>query len=389
MKSVNDKSFPLNSRLVVEGKKPAVEGCKSAVGRTVLAIRQFALNFMLTMERNQQKWYRSELFFQVILHLAAFLFYAYDRNTSDIPSYTYAFFLTYALAAFFINYYLLGSYFYQKRYRHFIIGVLLTIGLVIVAEELILEPIYFPDTRARSFPGLMMTLIPIIPVFTILVGFKFGWDALAKQNEVENLRMMAKESELGFLKSQINPHFLFNNLNNLYAYAIENSPKTPEIILELSGVLRYMLYDCQVKYVPLNTELKQLENFIRLSSMQIEDRGTVNYKLDEVGGTYQIAPLILVVFIENAFKHSTASQTADIHIEVKTHLDQAGMLHFVCTNTYRTQSNTTSLSKGIGLENVRKRLELLYPDQHQLDISQDEPTYEVALRLQLHQNGAL
>ena len=342
---------------------------------------------MPMIESKQQQWNRSELFFQLILHLAAFLFYAYDRNKSEIPAYTYAFFFTYAVAGFFINYYLLGRYLYQKRYRYFTIGVLLTIGLVIIAEELILEPIYFPDTRARSFPGLIMTLIPIIPVITILVGFKFGWDALAKQNEVENLKLAAKESELGFLKSQINPHFLFNNLNNLYAYAIENSPKTPEIILELSSVLRYMLYDCQDKYVPLSKELQHLENFVKLSSMQIEDRGTVDYTIAEINGSYQIAPLILVVFIENAFKHSTASQSSDIDIKIKVHLEAGGTLNFSCRNSYRAQSNTTSLSNGIGLENVRKRLDLLYPNQHQLDIIQNDTNYQVNLQLQLHQNG--
>lgn len=340
------------------------------------------------IESSNPKRLRSELFFQLVLHLAAFLFYAYDRNTSEIPAYTYAFFFTYAVAAFFINYYLLGKYLYSKKYRQFAVGVLLTVAAIILAEELILEPIYFPDTRAQSFPGLVRTLIPIIPVITILVGFKFGWDALAKQNEVENLRLAAKESELGFLKSQINPHFLFNNLNNLYAYAIENSPKTPEIILELSAVLRYMLYDCQGKYVPLRKELQHLENFVKLSSMQIEDRGSVAYDMPEIEGSYQIAPLILVVFIENAFKHSTASQSGEIHIQLGVAVDSAGVLKFNCRNTYRTQSNTTSLSKGIGLENVRKRLELLYPNQHQLEIKQDDNSYEVNLQLQLHQNGA-
>ncbi len=340
------------------------------------------------MGENKQNRSRNELFFQLILHLAAFLFYAYDRNTSEIPSYTYAFFFTYAVAAFFINYYLLNRYLYQKKYRQFAIGVILTIGVIIIAEELVLEPIYFPDTRARSFPGLVMTLIPIIPVITILVGFKFGWDALAKQSEVENLRLAAKESELGFLKSQINPHFLFNNLNNLYAYAIEQSPKTPEIILELSSVLRYMLYDCQSKYVSLSKELKHIENFVNLSSMQIEDRGTVQQKIMEVDGSYQIAPLILVVFIENAFKHSTASQSKDIDIQLSIQVDDSGQLQFHCQNSYREQSNTTSLSKGIGLENVRKRLELLYPEQHTLSITQDNDTYQVNLQLQLHQNGA-
>ena len=336
---------------------------------------------------SKQTLNRNELIFQLVLHLVVFLFYAFSRDTSGIPEYKYAFFAQYAIVALFINYYLLPNFLYPKRYNYFIISMCLLIGFVIVIEELVLEPIYFPDTRAKSYPGLFITLIHVLPLIIILVGFKFGWDALAKQHEVENLKLIAKESELGFLKSQINPHFLFNNLNNLYAYAIENSPKTPEIILELSSVLRYMLYDCQGKYVSLNMELKHLENFIKLSSMQIEDRGTVEYEFGNIAGGYQIAPLILVVFVENAFKHSTASQANDIKIEIETRMEDDSTLFFRCSNSYQRQSNTTSLAKGIGMENVRKRLELLYPDNHQLDIRQTDSCYEVFLRMQLHQSA--
>ena len=94
----------------------------------------------------------------------------------------------------------------------------------------------------------------------LLVGFKFAWDAQNKQTELEQLRNVVTESQLQFLKSQINPHFLFNSLNNLYSYALENSPKTPEIILELSSLLRYMLYECQEEQVPLSKEVKYLED---------------------------------------------------------------------------------------------------------------------------------
>lgn len=110
---------------------------------------------------------------------------------------------------------------------------------------------------------------------------------------------MVAESRMQFLKSQINPHFLFNNLNNLYAYALENSPKTPKIILELSALLRYMLYDCQADYVPLAKEIKCLNDFINLQELQIENRGTIEFNISGKAENQLVAPLILIVFIEN------------------------------------------------------------------------------------------
>lgn len=128
---------------------------------------------------------------------------------------------------------------------------------------------------------------------------------------------MVKDSELQFLKSQINPHFLFNNLNNLYSHAIENSPKTPSIIIELSSVLRYMLYDCKENYVSLEKEISHLKNFTELYKLQIEHRGNIQFKTDTFENSkFKIAPLILMVFIENAFKHSTSNQSDNIHITI-------------------------------------------------------------------------
>jgi len=192
------------------------------------------------------------------------------------------------------------------------------------------------------------------------------------------------ESEMQFLKSQINPHFLFNNLNNLYSYAIEQSPKTPEIILELSGLLRYMLYECKEDFVPLTKEVEKLENFINLSEMQIEERGQVNFSTQNIQSNYQIAPLILIVFIENAFKHSTASQADNIEIDVNLELLETGELEFVCKNSFLLQSNTDSLSNGIGLENVKKRLELIYPNAYQINIQNNNNIYKVSLKIDLN-----
>ncbi len=325
-----------------------------------------------------------EIFFQIVLHSLVFIFYSFDKNNPQIANYHAAFFLSYALAAFIINYWLLPQFYYRKQYVLFFALFLLIIAAVILVEELVLEPIYFPGSkRAETFPGVFFSLVEILPVITILVGFKFAWDAIGKHREVDELRAAVQESELQFLKSQINPHFLFNNLNNLYSYAIENSPKTPAIILELSSVLRYMLYECKERFVPLAKEIEQLENFTRLSELQIEERGKVNFQAHHIPSGYQIAPLILIVFIENAFKHSQASQSENIVIDIEIAVSDEGRLDFYCKNSYQSTTNTNKLSQGIGLENVRKRLQLIYPQAHQLDIRESEDQYEVHLFLQL------
>ena len=326
-----------------------------------------------------------ELIFQFVLHLLLFSFYSFDEDNPRFEYVHIIFFLNNALPAFVINYVLLGKYFYKKKYLEFFFFTSLLVAYVIMSEEWGLEQIFYPDSRGLKFPGVFFSLWEVLPVIVILVGFKFAWDAIEKQQEVDSLKEAIKESELQFLSSQINPHFLFNNLNNLYSYAIEASPRTPEIILSLSSVLRYMLYECRSNFVPLRKEMEHLKNFTQLNQLQIEERGEVNFHCSEVPANFMIAPLILIVFIENAFKHSQSSQAGDIQIDVKINISPDGKLEFFCSNNFLPISNTENLAKGIGLENVRKRLELLYPNEYELVIQEDKSTYDVFLALNLHQ----
>lgn len=324
-----------------------------------------------------------EVIFQILLHGVLFLFFSFDRNQPEIHEYKIVAFLNYALGALVINYILLPRYFYKKNYLYFFGFVIIVVAGIIALEELVLERIYFPDTRGKHFPGVFYSLLDVMPVIAILAGFKFAWDASLKQREVEELRSSVKESELQFLKSQINPHFLFNNLNNLYSYAIEQSPKTPTIILELSSVLRYMLYDCKEDFVGLGKEIEHLKNFTQLNELQIEERGKVTFNADDIPSGYLIAPLILSVFVENAFKHSTASQSEAIIIDIRIKLDANGQLDFECKNSFRPVTNIDKLSNGIGLRNVKKRLQLLYPDAHTLRIKDSNNLYSVYLKMNL------
>lgn len=324
-----------------------------------------------------------EFLFYGIFSVVIFLFYSFDKNNPLIETHEIAFFLNYTIAALIISYLLFPKYVYRKKYGLFVITLFILIASVILIEEFIIERIFFPDTRGKYFPNIIYTLIDVIPPIIIIAGFKLAWDATTKQRQLDELKVMVHESELQFLKSQINPHFLFNNLNNLYAHAVEQSPKTPEIILALSSILRYMLYECKVEYVSLNKEIEQIQNFIQLGELQIEGRGTVQLTNNINATGFQIAPLILMVFLENAFKHSSSSVVDNILIQIELHLDENGTLEFNCKNTYQEQTNTESLSNGIGLVNVKKRLNLIYPNAYRLNVTDTDNQYSVRLSIQL------
>jgi hypothetical protein len=331
----------------------------------------------------QHKINSKELIYQTVLHVVLMFFYVLDKHESTVEVARIYIFLQYSIGALIINYVLLPRFFYRKKYLVFAIYVLIIIAVLIAVEELIIEAIFYPDTRGKYFPGIFQSLIDVLPVLIILTGFKFAFDATKKQHELDEMATAVKESELQFLKTQINPHFLFNNLNNLYSYAIENSPKTPSIILELSSVLRYMLYDCKEDFVPLDKEIEHLKSFTALNELQIENRGVVEFKSDTTTLNYKIAPLILMVFIENAFKHSTASLSDAINIFISIKINEPGKLQFSCKNNFTLTANNQSLSKGIGLKNVKKRLEILYPNKHELIIKDNDTIFDVNLILDL------
>ncbi len=322
-----------------------------------------------------------EVLFQVIIHIIVFIFYSFNRRQTSIQEYQVVFFTSYMVAAAFINYFLLPCFLYQKKYLRFAVYVILTIALVMATEELLLEQIFFPDTRGSNFPGIFFTLVGSLPPIVILTGIKFAWDAILKQHEVEELESAVKESELQFLKSQINPHFLFNNLNNIYSYALESSKKTPQLILELSSFLRYTLYECQKETIIISREVEQLSNYIELNKLQIEERSCVNFNHNLSYPQQRIAPLLFLVFIENAFKHSSLSQTNNIEIDIDLTNTEEGRIIFTCENNFLQQDTSSTVQTGIGLQNVRKRLELLYPNNYELKVKKDDDRYIVQLKI--------
>lgn len=195
-------------------------------------------------------------------------------------------------------------------------------------------------------------------------------------------RKAALSAELSFLKAQVHPHFLFNTLNNLYALTLKQSAKAPQVVMGLSEILRYMLYECDKNTIPLKKEIEILESYIALEQIRYEDRLDLNFNIQGVVQNQQIAPLLMITFLENAFKHGTSEQVGEVWIKIDCIIKDQ-QLKFTVANSKANSEVAKKPSGKLGLNNLKKRLEILYPDAHVLVTDEDENMYLASLELQL------
>jgi hypothetical protein len=196
-----------------------------------------------------------------------------------------------------------------------------------------------------------------------------------------DIELKLKDAELKLLKAQIHPHFLFNTLNNLYGLALEKSDMAPDLVLRLSGLLDYMLYQCNQSKVSLLDEINQLYNYIEIEQLRYGERLRLEINQSGDAGNLQIAPMLLLPFIENAFKHGVSKLISHPFILVNI-IIQASQLVLNIENSFdRSFEKEQEYSKGIGLNNVKKRLEMLYPEKYSLLISSDEMTFKITLKI--------
>lgn len=214
-----------------------------------------------------------------------------------------------------------------------------------------------------------------------MIGFAYLIRALKVESQMKTMKEQQLVSELNYLKAQIQPHFFFNTLNNIYALAIKQSPDTAPMIVQLSEMMRYILYQSPEKNVPLQQEVAFLHNYVEIERIRHHQHVSINFDVQGITSDARIEPLLLLPFIENAFKHGTheALQKGEVSI----------VLYFVENELTLQVVNSKSPvelkdnSAGIGLQNVKKRLELLYQNRYDLQITEDEQRYEVNLNLKL------
>ncbi|HMW39825.1 MAG: histidine kinase [Saprospiraceae bacterium] len=286
-----------------------------------------------------------------------------------------------------LNLYLYFPKFLQSN--SFILFISALIGTCLIASPLKLWINQFlcqsessPCAEWITDPKFHFISLLIVGSVSSLIRIPFDW--LRVQNEKKTLQTRTIESELQFLKNQINPHFLFNTLNNLYALTLKKSEYAPDMVLKLSDMLRYMLYECNETVVPLSKEIQYIRNYLDLEKLRLSREANIQLNIEGDSEGIKVAPLLFIPFIENSFKHGLRNHQGAAFINI--YFGISNELNFQIINSKSMDMPGFGRSKpsgGIGLTNVRKRLELIYPDMHRLNISDEPDQFIINLTLKI------
>jgi len=278
---------------------------------------------------------------------------------------------------------------YLSRNRYFVYGILLAMTILATAGFNLL---FFDKWVSYLLPGYyfisyyeFFDIVKFVVVFvgiTTLLKLSKGWFELSEaKHRLNQLQKEKVETELKALKGQINPHFLFNSLNSIYSLALSHSDKTPEIVLKLSDIMRYIIYEASVDRVALTKEIKYLEDYIELQKLRTDNRATVTFEMTGTPENIRIAPLLFFPLIENSFKHGIKGVTSQSFVHINLQMTEDHVTLTVENNKGVTDDVEKKEYKGIGLANVKKRLEMIYPVNHQLRITDGEETFKVELTI--------
>jgi two-component system LytT family sensor kinase len=289
-------------------------------------------------------------------------------------------------------YHLIPNYLLKKKYRLFVLYIVyLLIVLLFVIEGTVLIGFTFyfnldyqiMPNLTKSFPVMVVCVMLIVSLISGIKLIQHNYKSIVKNEDLKNkilqTQLQLKKQELSMLKMQIHPHFLFNSLNTIYGFALKKRDEAPEMILKLSNLLDYILYQIEKPTVFLENEINHLEDYISLEKLRFHDTLEVNLiKGDDISEMY-IAPMLLIPFVENSFKHGAIIDGClAIMIAVKRNSE---MLFFEVENSVLEKTND---STGIGLENIKKRLEMLYPNAYTLEINRTDKLFKVQLAININ-----
>src|SRR6476620_8407215 len=284
---------------------------------------------------------------------------------------------------------LMPKFFQTKKYGRFLLMILLLLlfytgvkdlhdaylNARIVFSE---TPDFFKYTYYSKYSYYNFSIAVFYVGFTMALELSKDW--FIQREHLQKIKIENLNTEINYLKAQINPHFLFNSLNTLYVQIDQTNREARRTLEKISEMLRYQLYECNNETISMEKELEYIGNYIEIQKLRRENNCEINYFYDEKIKSSRVAPLLLIPFVENAFKHlSNFNDRANI-VRVNVKKENGNML---CT-VYNTSSNSINKNyEGIGLKNVKRRLELLYPDKHQLQIDQQDHSFEVKLSITL------
>jgi len=336
---------------------------------------------------------KSKKLLRILVHAlfwvsAWFFFIFYYKRYSEVNSYTIIASLVNLLVAmatvYSFNYYLIPNYLLKKKHTKFIafsiVAVILSIylqlllTLSVVVKLLFTEQILFP-----KMIDVVMLFFNLFFIVFIAISVKFYKRWSEKENEEQRVQKEKVEVELQMLKTQINPHFLFNTLNSIYVLAMKNSMSTADMVLKLSDILDYILYKINTPKISLANEIQIIQNYIELEKIRYTDRVIIDFIIDVESKNIQIPPMLIIPFVENAFKHGVAKslEKSWIKIQIK---ELKESLNIVVSNS-KKEMMTKEKSGGIGLVNVKKRLDLLYNDSYTFEKQETNNKFEIKIAL--------
>jgi sensor histidine kinase YesM len=323
-------------------------------------------------------------------------FYFFNYNSTDRGYVLWFSSLLLPLTAaitYFTVYFLIPRYLFPKDYRRFL---LFTFYMVSASAYFIVLMIYgvlifYKKFDASQIPPMVknfFTILILVYLVVAMVSFirilNRSFDIEKRNRDLQNKMLAAqlqmKEQELLYLKKQIHPHFLFNTINTIYGFALKQSPRTPDIILKLSNLLDYILYQVDKPMVPLSEEVMHIREYIELEQIRFRDTLKVSFQASEIDDRIQVAPLLLIPLVENAFKHGGLHEGGmSVQIEIRA---AENMLEFYVENTiHPAQQERNENSNGIGLDNLRKRLDLVYKGSYKLVAGPREGKYRAELKI--------
>ena len=292
-----------------------------------------------------------------------------------------------ALMIYVTNYLLIPRLLYKKRYAGSVAAFILMIFASSMAKVYLMAQIMH-QPELFSLSGNLKTRLyenVISDFFLVTAGasFKLIFDYLKMQQRLVEIAKEKAETELSFLKSQINPHFLFNSLNSVYFLIDKNNTEARQTLHKFSDMLRYQLYEVKGTRIPIEKELSYLKDYVDLQKLRKDENYSVEFNCSPEVKGFSIEPLLLIPFVENAFKHISHKPGKANFVKLDISRSN-GQFNFTVENSKEAE-RTTEVHGGIGLNNVKRRLELLYPEKHELSISNKDSSYKVDLKLKIDQ----
>ncbi|MFC2138339.1 sensor histidine kinase [Bacteroidota bacterium] len=347
---------------------------------------------MKTKALNKSKTILLHILFWIAVWFFFVYFFSYNSNDKRYIIWFSSFILPVTMGVtYFVVYFLIPRYLLTKQYLKFVLYCFYTLVISsnIIVPGIFGSFIYISNYNIRHMPPMSKNIVFVLIMVYLIVGLlsfisllNHNFKTISKNKELQNkileTQLQLKKQELHYLKMQIHPHFLFNTLNTIYGFAIKKSKQTPEIILMLSNLLDYILYQVDKPKVSLKEEVLHIKEYIKLEKIRFQDTLKVIFTCDEIDENTEIAPMLLIPFVENAFKHGNI-KVGFLNIEINISL-LGNRLDFSIKNTVLNK-DVKNNKTGIGLENIKKRLDMHYRDNYLLENENNNDWYTVKLSI--------